>query len=150
MRRKEKRITNKKEIEQILRRATICRIAFHDEEYPYIVPMNYGYSNKALYFHSATEGRNLDLLRRNSKVGFEIEEFHALETGPMSCSWTTQYRSLLGTGTLEIISNYSNKTAGLEILMAHHGKNDNACEEYHVNRMLILKLKIEHVEGKQS
>jgi len=43
MRRKEREITDLKEIEEIITNNIICRIAFSDGKMPYIVAMNYGY-----------------------------------------------------------------------------------------------------------
>ena len=57
MRRKEKEITITKEIEKILKESKVCRLAMVDEDKPYIVPMNFGYSNGYLFFHSAKQGR---------------------------------------------------------------------------------------------
>ena len=73
MRRNEREITDPKIIEEIIHQATICRIALYDADYPYIVPLNYGYESGALYFHSAKEGKKIDLIRKNSRVCFEIE-----------------------------------------------------------------------------
>ncbi len=42
MRRKDKEITNKAEIEAILKKAFICHLGLSDGDQPYVVPMNYG------------------------------------------------------------------------------------------------------------
>ena len=78
MRRKEKEIIDQNIIEEILTNSFICRVAFFDEEYPYIVPMNYGYRDNTLYFHCGLQGRKIDLIKRNNKVGFEIEHKHEI------------------------------------------------------------------------
>ena len=43
MRRKDREITERAEIEAILREAQVCRIALADDDGPYIVPMSFGY-----------------------------------------------------------------------------------------------------------
>ena len=50
LRKKEKEITDRKELEEILQKAEICRIALVDGDTPYIVPVNYGYKDNKIYF----------------------------------------------------------------------------------------------------
>ena len=70
MRRKDKEITDEKVINEILEKAKVCRLALFDKDYPYIVPMNYGYKDNALFFHVAKEGKKIDLIKRNNNVRF--------------------------------------------------------------------------------
>ncbi len=76
MRRKDREITGIGEIEVIISHADICRIALTENNMPYIVAMNFGYSGgekKRLYFHCATEGRKIDMIRKNSYVCFQMD-----------------------------------------------------------------------------
>jgi len=66
MRRKDKEIKEIKDIEEILHKATVCRVAMVSNNSPYIVPLNFGYKDRCLYFHSAGEGKKLDILRENT------------------------------------------------------------------------------------
>jgi len=59
MRRKEREITDQQIIDKILSESIICRLALYDEEFPYIVPMDFGYADNALFFHCAREGKKL-------------------------------------------------------------------------------------------
>lgn len=60
--------------ESILDLCDIMHIAMHDDEspYPYMVAVNFGYKftedKLKLYFHSALEGKKLNLMRRNPNV----------------------------------------------------------------------------------
>ena len=73
MRRVEKEIKDKETIDNILKKALICRIGMFDGDFPYIVPMTYGCEEGVLYFHSAREGRKLSIMKDNNKVAFEID-----------------------------------------------------------------------------
>ena len=77
MRRKDREINSKAEIIKIIQEERTCRLAIKDEPYPYIVPLNYGVEIEddqiILYFHSALEGRKIDLLKADPKVAFEID-----------------------------------------------------------------------------
>lgn len=150
MRRKEKEIKDQTGIEKILTSAIICRVAFHDYPYPYIVPMNYGYDNGNLYFHCAQEGKKIDLIKRNNKVCFEIEMSHEIITSEVSCKWSTKYQSLIGYGEIKIISETEEKKKGLDFIMVQHGKKENLYNENAVKKVGVLKLKITSVTGKQS
>ena len=137
-------------IEEILKKSLVCRVAFHGEEFPYVVPMNFGYHEQALYFHCANEGKKLQLIAQNPKVAFEITEENQLKTGLKSCEWTTAYRSIMGIGTMEVITDFTQKVRGLDVLMHHHGKLKNAYEPALVNRLSILKLTILEMTAKEN
>ena len=69
MRRKDREIINKEQIWRIMQRCGVCRVAFHDAEYPYIVPLNFGIGKGeplTLYFHCAAQGKKLDLMQEGS------------------------------------------------------------------------------------
>ena len=78
MRRNDKKIEDESIIIEILTKSLVCRVGLFDDEYPYVVPMNFGYNGNSLYFHSATKGKKLDLIRRNNKVSFEIEQSYEI------------------------------------------------------------------------
>ncbi len=150
MRRKDKLIEDKTIIEEILNTALICRIALFDTEYPYILPMNYGYQDHVLYFHGAAAGRKINLIKQNNKVGFEITHSHKVLEDEVSCNWTTKYRSIIGTGTIEIITNFEEKKKGLDIIMQQHGKKENSYKDKTVERVAVFKLTINDLSAKQS
>ncbi|MCG8579278.1 MAG: pyridoxamine 5'-phosphate oxidase family protein [Bacteroidales bacterium] len=150
MRRKEREIKDAVIIHQILSQSSICRLAIHDEPFPYIVPMNYGYVDGTIYFHCATEGRKLDLLKKNNKVGFEIEYDSEVLKGAVSCQWTTRYRSVIGTGEVDIIDDIETKTLGLDTIMKQHGKADNEYIPGAMAKALVLRLKIKSFTAKQA
>lgn len=59
MRRKQFEIKDKRIIEEILSKSEVCRIALVDGDRPYIVPLNYGYKDHAIYFHSVPAVKSL-------------------------------------------------------------------------------------------
>ena len=51
------------------------RIASIDESgFPQIIPMNFVFINDTVYLHSHIRGEKLDNIRRNQKVGFEVDK----------------------------------------------------------------------------
>jgi nitroimidazol reductase NimA-like FMN-containing flavoprotein (pyridoxamine 5'-phosphate oxidase superfamily) len=53
MRRKDKEITDRQQIDEILSKAEIIRLAVVDNGLPYIVAMNFAYVDGFIYMHSA-------------------------------------------------------------------------------------------------
>ena len=150
MRRKINEITDKGIIEEILSKSDVCRIAMMDGDKPYIVPLNYGYCNNAIYIHSAPLGKKINLLKHNNKVCFEIEYSSAVVKREIPCDWGAKYRSVIGYGSVEFITDFEQKKKCLDIIMAHYGKKDaNVYQDKHVEFVVILKLSIEEIKGKQ-
>ena len=85
MRRKDREIKDLNDIMAIIKKCDVCNLAFFDEEYPYIVPLNFGVTlldgTITLYFHGANAGKKLDLIKKNNKVGFEMDCSHKLILG---------------------------------------------------------------------
>ena len=42
MRRSDREIKNRDEIIEVMKKCDVCRLAFNDEDYPYILPLNFG------------------------------------------------------------------------------------------------------------
>ena len=150
MRKSEREIEDKALIEKILSESIICRIGLFDDEYPYVFPVNYGFKNNALFIHCAQQGKKIDLIKKNNKACFEIEDSYKIVEDEISCNWTTKYRSLIGYGEIEIITDFDEKKLGLDVIMKQHGKIENSYSDKLINKVLILKLNIKSVTGKQS
>ena len=60
MRRSDREITDFQELITVMRGCDVCRLALHDEPYPYILPLNFGLEvdgeTVRLYFHGANTG----------------------------------------------------------------------------------------------
>ncbi|MEN8187326.1 MAG: pyridoxamine 5'-phosphate oxidase family protein [Bacteroidota bacterium] len=150
MRRNEKEIEDKDIINEILSKSHICRIGLFDNEYPYVVPMNYGYNENSLYFHCSSKGKKLDLIRKNNKACFEIEQSHEVIKNEVSCKWTTKYRSVIGFGNIDIVTDHNEKIEALDFIMSQHGKEDNHYKDELIDKIVTLKLNISNLTAKQS
>lgn len=150
MRRKEKQITDRSEIDGILMKATVCRIAFSDGYEPYIVPVCFGHKENALYFHCAAEGRKLDILRKNSRVCFEVDADCEPVKSIQSCDWGMSYRSVIGFGKAVLLNDIPEKTAALDIIMEHYGGEAGRYSDRVIAKTVVVKILIESITGKQS
>jgi len=153
MRRVKQEIKDKSVIEKILLTSEICRLGFIDDDKPYILPFNYGYQNGAIYIHCAKDGKKINLIKKNNLVCIEIEQIAKIERYKKACKWGTKYRSVIGYGKVEIITDYDQKCIGLDVIMNHNGadsSNDLNYEKSEVDSMFILKVEIISMTGKQS
>ena len=150
MRRSDKEIKDDGVIQDILKNSEICRIAMIDGADPYIVPLNYAYSNNSFYIHSAPEGRKIEVLKRNNRVCFEIEySSEVIVTGP-PCKGSVKYRSVIGYGKINIATDSVTKRLGLDLLKAKYGGTDGEYEKDSFEKIVMLVLSIDKVSGKQS
>ena len=149
MRRKDKELADSKEIEGIVKKATVCRLGLMDEDEAYIVPVNFGYEKNAIYFHSALEGRKIELIKRNGKVCFEIEADVGIEKNDKSeCS--VKYRSVIGMGRARILESAEERVRGLKAIMRQCAGGEYSILEEKLNSVLVVEIKIENITGKQS
>ncbi len=151
MRKANQEITDKSILEEILKQAQICRIAMIDNGLPYLLPFNFGYQKNCIYIHSAPAGKKIDLLKENSLVCFEVEQKAEIVTDEIACKWSTLYRSVIGYGNVEIVTDYNEKLRGMEIIMKQHGATGKLkFDPKEIEFIVILKLSISTMTGKQS
>jgi len=154
MRRKEREVTEKSLIGEIISEADTCRIAFADGNIPYIVALNFGYSdgeNPCLYFHCAPAGRKLEMMRKNSLVCFQMDTGHHIYQGEKGCDWGMNYKSVVGYGRLSVVSNEDERKRGLDILMDHYGGTGKFDYDPKVfSRTTVLRLDITEITAKKA
>ena len=150
MRRTDKEIRDRRQIESILEHAEVCRLAFSDDGQAYIVPLNFGYRDGALYFHSAPCGRKIDIIQRNSRVCFEIDLDVEIVPGEKPCAWSTRYRSVIGFGTASIIEDPSEKRDALAIIGEHYSHRPFDMSDSEIEDVAVIKVGIEDMTGKSS
>ncbi|MFA0888197.1 MAG: pyridoxamine 5'-phosphate oxidase family protein [Synergistales bacterium] len=150
MRRKDKEITDRSAIEAILMRNNICRLALFDSDYPYIVPLCYGYENGCLYFHGFAGGTKLDLIARNPNVAFEVEEGVEVTTDPDPCEWSLRYRSVVGRGVAEILQDGPEKRAGLDVVVKAFAGRALEFPEAAMRAVTVVRVRIRETAGRRS
>lgn len=150
MRRKEKEITDKSEIESIICNSMVCRLGLVDDGSPYIIPLCFGYKDNCLYFHSAKEGRKIEILRRNNAVCFELDGNLELQVGKAACNWGMKYRSVIGYGRASFIEDPEEKRRALDVIMAQYADGAFEYSEKAFGEALVIKVEIKSMTGKKS
>ena len=151
MRRKEKEITDKKEIEQIFEDAQVCRLGMFDGEKTYIVPLSFGYEKDTLYFHSALTGRKIDILKKNPNVCFEIDTPGKTISSDKACNWSMAFKSIIGEGSVLFLDDESDKIDAMNIIMGHYSDKDEwDFDSKMVESVSVFKIEIEDISAKRS
>jgi nitroimidazol reductase NimA-like FMN-containing flavoprotein (pyridoxamine 5'-phosphate oxidase superfamily) len=150
MRRKDKEITARSEIESIIRGSTVCRLAMVDGNRPYIVPLCFGYKDNALYFHSAAKGQKIDILGRNNKVCFEFDIDSEPIKSDKACDWGMTYKSVVGFGEVFFIEDLESKQRALDIVMQQYSGQTFEYPEPKLKNTVVFKVAIMRMTGKRS
>ena len=90
------------EMEEILKRVEVGRLALCDASKPYIIPVNFLYERGKIIFHCAWKGKKMDLIAQNANCCFEVDEF----TGDVSYHYESRchldYDSVLAFGKARV------------------------------------------------
>ncbi len=151
-------IKSKEKIIEFLNKEQTGRICSIDKDgFPQIIPMNFVYVNDAIYLHSHIKGEKLENIKRNSKVGFEVDK--SLEflpsyfTDPKDASQAdTLYISVVIKGKGIILEDRKEKTLALNALMKKYqpeGKYESITPEMEVlDEVAVIKVSPDSLKGK--
>ena len=150
MRRRDREITEKSVLETIIMNSVVCRLALMDGNRPYMVPLNFGYKDNTLYFHSAPVGKKIEIIKLNPNVCFEFDIHTTPVEAEEACAWSMNYQSVIGFGKAYIIEDDLEKRSALSIIMQHYSGKDFHVPETELLRVAAFKVEIESMTGKQS
>lgn len=150
MRRREKAIAADDELEELLSRTNVCRLGLHGGDWPYVVPVHFGYEAGAVYFHSAPQGRKLDLLRKDSRVCVEAEGEVEVVPGAPPCRSTTRYRSVIAFGRATFLEEREEKRRALALILRQCGVQGGELGDPAVDAVAVVRVALEEVTGKRS
>jgi len=155
MRKKEREITERNQIDAVLANSTVCRIAFAVGDEPYVVPLSHGYdaNANALYVHTALEGRKTACIEANPRVCFEVERGVRVKEGDeRGCSWGLLYESVIGYGTFRELTDPAARDRALRCIMRQQSGRDDAWTfaPKVLDLTRVWAIEIESVTGKRS
>lgn len=158
MRKKEREITDPGEIESIIQKAQVCRVAMADGNQPYVVPVCFGYEKAcpehsrrgALYVHGALAGRKIDVLKKNNRVCFEMDADVEIRGAEKACKFSLKYRSVIGTGKVRFLDKDEAKTRALDVIMKHYSDRSFTFSKPDLDSVLVWKIEIDSLSGKKA
>jgi hypothetical protein len=154
MRRNDREIKEAADLELIISGSDVCRIAFADNNVPYIVTLNFGYSggdDPCFWFHCANEGKKLEMIRKNNFVCFELDTDHEIYEGENGCDWGMKYSSIVGYGRLSVVREREPRIHGLDCIMSHYSdRKAFNYDEKVMENTTILRLEVVEMTGKRK
>jgi nitroimidazol reductase NimA-like FMN-containing flavoprotein (pyridoxamine 5'-phosphate oxidase superfamily) len=120
---------SKQEVGELLKSGRICRMAFNDSPWPYIIPLDYVYVNGKMYFHFADYGKKVELFKKDPHVGVEVDRFNAD---------ITEYESVTLMGTLARVTDPGEKktaTGALLETIGARGEKGNVAARHGYERL---------------
>ena len=153
MKRKDREVTDQSEIRSILEKTQILHMGLMGEEYPYIVPLHYGYAyteDQLIFFmHGAKEGYKLDLIRENPHVCVELEcDIAPVSGGEVPCRYGSTFASVIGRGKAELVEDEKEKIYGLQRLMEHQTGRKFEIDSKMADSVAVIKVTVSEYTAK--
>lgn len=156
MRRNDREITDIKEKIAIIEQCKFCRLGLSDGNFPYIIPLNYGYTyddeKLTLFFHGAIEGKKIEIMKKNNNSCFELDCDTQLTEGNSPCEYGYNFKSIIGFGEIIFLETSDEKSNGLKQLMKHQiGKEIiHDFTENGLKNVCVFKMLVKQFTGKQK
>ena len=155
MRRKDREVTQIGEILQIVEKAKILHMGLHDDAWPYVVPLHYGYEYAAernelvFYMHGAKEGHKLDLIQKDPHVCIELEcDIELISGGDVPCKYGSSYASVIGRGQAAVVEDVQEKIKGLRLLMKNQTGRDFEMDEVMAAAVAVIRVTVSEFTAK--
>jgi nitroimidazol reductase NimA-like FMN-containing flavoprotein (pyridoxamine 5'-phosphate oxidase superfamily) len=149
MRRKDREITDRAEIDAIIRSANLMRIALVDGDMPFLVPVFYAFEDSTIYFHSAQAGTKIELIKRNNNVCFEISIDNGIIESDEPCDFEAQHRTVIGIGKAIFVEDEAEKIRALGLIVAHFSQKKFEYPKANLDRTSVIRIDIESIKGKK-
>ena len=141
VRRTEKEITSRSEIDEIIHGCQVCHLGFAVDGEPYVVPVSFGYDGVAVYFHTAREGKKIDFISSNPRVCLQFERNVNLVVNEFdACKFTFSFESAIGYGDAVELLDFEEKANGLNQVMLHYSSR-----EWRFNGSVVANTRVWHV-----
>ncbi|WP_291529855.1 pyridoxamine 5'-phosphate oxidase family protein [Bacteroides sp. UBA939] len=144
-------ITEKAEIEAIIRKCPYCMVGITDlEGNPYVIPMNFGYQDGTVYLHLGPNGSKVKMVEHHPRVCITFCEGHELVYihQQMACSYSMKSRSVMCRGNVRFIRDMDEKQRALNVIMKQYTNNEFKYGEPAVRNVVIWEVKVESMTCK--
>ena len=156
MRRIDKEISAIPEKIAIIEKCKICRLGLSENNNPYVIPLNYGYTydkeELTLYFHSAKEGKKIEIINKNNNACFEIDCDGKLIKEEKPCDYGYEFKSIIGTGKIILLETNTEKAHGLMCIIKHQTGKETEYNftEDKLNNVCVYKMAVDKFTGKAA
>jgi uncharacterized protein len=152
-RRKDREMKTSREMERLLERMPVGRLAVTTKDGPYIVPVNYVFFESSIYFHSGLSGRKMEALRVDSRVCFLVDEVGPQILQEQGCGISQIYRSVICFGKAELVEGQIEKKRILERMVQKYVPSSysfSSMKDQNIEKTAVVKIVIESMSGKEN
>lgn len=145
-------LEEKEQIESIIQKCKVCFVGMSDQEgIPYVLPMNFGYSDNVVYLHSAQEGKSISILEKNPKVciTFCTEPELVWQNVEVACSYRVRSESIICNGEVVFEDDYNEKVKAMNIIMRQYSDKDFNYSEPSVKNVKIWIVDIQDISARE-
>jgi len=104
-----------------------------------------------IYFHCASEGRKIDMIAQNHNVCFEADCSYQTLEADVACKWSAEFESVIGEGTIAILTDEVQKIHGLDLLMKRYGfVGKPQYKPSDLAAVTVLQLSVSAITGKRK
>ena len=140
---------------QIIERAKILHLGLFDSEYPYVLPLHYGYEytegSLVFYLHSAKEGHKIDLIKTNPNVCIEMDcDVDLVSGGEVPCKYGAAFASVIGRGHAAVIDDVQEKIKGLSLLMKNQTGQEFTINDQMASTVAVIKVVVDEFTAKSK
>ena len=140
-----------REMELLLERMVVGRLAVTTEDGPYVVAVNYLFFDGCIYFHSSSSGRKVEALKADPRVCFMVDEVGPQVLWDRGCGISQIYKSVLCFGRAEFLKGEAEKREILERMVRKYVPSSYpppSLEDQNVANTAIVRITIECDERK--
>ena len=147
MRRSDKKVTDQDELLKPLKEAEYITLALCIENNPYLATLSHGYDekNNCIYFHSAREGRKIDILKENPVVWGQA----LIDSGYQHGSCDHLYHTTQFSGIVTFVEDMTEKENALKIIIRQLDKEPLKIIDKQVMPSSIAKIHIGRIDIKE-
>jgi len=149
MRRKEREITDRAEMNEILASSKVMYLGLADQNIPFVVPVFFAYDGTAIYFHSASAGSKIEILKRNPKVCFVVSIDQGVIESDKACDFEAKHRTVIGVGSAHFVEDVSAKIKILDKIVALFTNMQFEYPKNNLRATTVVRIDIESIKGKK-
>lgn len=109
--------------------------------------MNFGYEEGHIYFHSAPEGRKINIIKKNGRVCFNVVTDVQIDD-ENGCK--VKYQSVTGAGLAHIVEDPEEKVRGVKALMRHTLGHEYDFPLKKMDSVLVVRIDIRDIKAKHG
>ena len=150
MRRKDREMPRLADIAELLSRCDTVRLGLAGDEYPYVVPLSFGYETVedklVIYVHGGLKGDKHERICRDDRVCVEADLCHRFLAGKNGV--TCAFESMIGFGHARVVGG-EEAAHGLALVLQHCGYENFPYPPAILKVTTVYRIQLEEVNGKR-